>query len=351
MKRVGNLWPEVVAPDNIILAYKKSICQKSHRPAIIKFNEHLADNLQAIQDLLISEQFRTSSYTVRDIYEPKHRKIYILPFAPDRIVQHAVMNVVEPYWTKLMYVHSYSCIPRRGIHVGAQKTMEFIRRNIYCLKCDVSKFYPSIRHDIAYEMIERKIKDRRVLDIFYDVIHSIDGESNVPIGNYMSQWIGNLYLTEMDNLIKQYLKVKDYIRYCDDFILFSKDSSFLMECKEIIEEYLKERLGMTLSKCSLFNLKQGVDFLGYRFFPEGYILLRKTTAKRVKKRCAHLFHLIHHRLIDADVARSSVASMLGWMKWANVNNFKVAVDIYKLYEEVIAYAEEKKLREATKAKI
>ena len=226
--------------------------------------------------------------------------------------------------------------------------MEFIRRNKYCLKCDVSKFYPSIRHDIAYEMIERKIKDKRVLAIFHDVINSIDGETNVPIGNYMSQWIGNLYLTEMDNLIKQYLKVNDYIRYCDDFLLFSKDTRYLIECKEYLDEYLQNRLGMTMSKCELFGLKQGVDFLGYRFFPGGYILLRKTTAKRMKKRCAHLFHLIHHQLIDADVARSSVASMLGWMKWANVNNFRVALDIYKLNDEVIAYAEQKKLRSEAK---
>lgn len=349
MKRVGNLWPYVTTEKNIISAYKKSVTSKGHRPAIKKFNEHLADNLKAIQNLLLYGEFHTGKYTVRDIFEPKHRKIYILPFAPDRIVQHAVMNVVEPYWTSLMYAHSYSCIPKRGIHVGAQKTMEFIRRNKYCLKCDVSKFYPSIRHDVAYEMIERKIKDQKVLDIFYDVINSIDGETNVPIGNYMSQWIGNLYLTEMDNIIKQKLKVKDYIRYCDDFILFSKDSTFLMNCQEYIADYLNTRLGMRLSKCALFNLKQGVDFLGYRFFPDGYILLRKTTAKRMKKRCAHLFHLIHHRLIDADAARSSVASMLGWMKWANSNNFKVALDIYKLYDEVIAYAEEKQIREAAKA--
>lgn len=337
MRRYGNLWPLIVTYDNLYDAERKARKQKGTRHCVQQFEEDLEGNLRRIQQMLIDGTFTTSSYTTRKIYEPKERLIFILPFDPDRIVQHAVMNVVEPIWDKMFFEHSYACRPGKGIHLGVQTTMKFIRRNTYCLKCDVSKFYPSIRHDLAMDMVEHKIKDQKVLDIFWDVINSIEGDKNVPIGNYMSQWLGNLYLTNMDHRIKEELKIRDYIRYCDDFILFHDDHRYLFECAQYLSDYLCDELDMGFSKCELFNVKQGVDFLGYRMFPNRYILLRKNTSKRMKKKVKLLYYLIHHDKIPVEIARSSVASMMGWLKWANTHNLQVAMEIHKLKVEVDEY--------------
>ena len=220
-------------------------------------------------------------------YEPKQRTIYILPFCPDRVVQHALMNILIPIWQPMFIRDSYACITGRGKHAGSRRTMEYVRRNRYCLKCDVHHFYVSVVHDILYEMIERKIKCPDTLWLIRDIVYSFPGGKNVPIGNLTSQWFGNYYLTALDRFVKEHLHVADYVRYCDDFILFGNDKKQLNEFSKAVVEFLADRLQLTLSKCDLFPVSRGVDFLGYRHFPD-YILLRKSTAKRIARRLREL---------------------------------------------------------------
>jgi len=244
-------------------------------------------------------------------------------------VQHALMDVVEPIWDKLFIYDSYACRKGKGIHSGSRRTMEFIRQGGYCLKMDVSKFYASINHDILYEIVQRKIKCPDTLWLLHDIIYSIEGPVNIPIGNYTSQWFGNLYMNELDQMLKTQYKIKHYIRYCDDFILFHKDKNFLREMQAVITDFLEHRLVLKISREALFPVKDGIDFLGYRHFPE-YILLRKSTAKRVKKRLRQLPWLLKAGKITADSLRSSIASTEGWLKWCNAYNFKRSLHLEEL---------------------
>lgn len=125
------------------------------------------------------------------MYEPKKRTIYVLPFYPDRVVQHALINIIEPLWVGLFIKDSYACIKNRGIHVASTRTTEYVKRNKYCLKMDIRSFYPSVNHDILFGIVKRKIKDKDVLWLIEKIIYSFEGESNVPIGNLTSQWFGN----------------------------------------------------------------------------------------------------------------------------------------------------------------
>jgi RNA-directed DNA polymerase len=208
--------------------------------------------------------------------------------------------------------------------------MEFMRAtNGYCLKMDISKFYASINHDILFEIVQRKIKCPDTLWLLKDIIYSIEGPTNIPIGNYTSQWFGNLYLNELDQMIKTEYKIKHYIRYCDDFILFHKDKRVLGELRSVITNFLKDRLALKISREALFPVKDGIDFLGYRHFP-GYILLRKSTAKRVKRRLHKLPSLFKSGMISADSLRSSIASTEGWLKWCNSYNFEQSLKLDEL---------------------
>lgn len=333
MRRHGNLWSVITSKENLEIAHHKAVCGKRTMRNIIKFNQDIDGNLANIQELLITKQFRTSPYHEKIIYEPKQRKIYVLPFNPDRVVQHALMNVVAPIWHDFFISDSYACLVGRGIHNGSRKTMEFVRRNRYVLKCDISKFYPSIDQEILMAIIEKKIKCKDTLWLFDEIVHSFPGGKNVPIGNYTSQWFGNLYLNELDQFVKNELHIRDYVRYCDDFCLFCDDKTVLRNAAERIRDFIEGKLLLRFSKCNLFPVSQGVDFLGYRHF-DNYILLRKSTAKRVRKRLERLPKLYERGEITAEQYRSSVGSTWGWLKHANAHNLAVAMKFREMMEEV-----------------
>lgn len=328
MKRHGNLFEQIISTDNLYLAYRQARKGKAWQRAVKEFNNDVNGNLFNIQQQLI-DGFHTSAYKTKMIHEPKKREIYILPFSPDRIVQHALMNIIEPIWEKLFIFDSYACRKNKGIHAGSRRTMEFLRQNKYCMQSDVSKFYPSIKHDILFEIIQRKIKCSRTLEILKNIVYSLDKGQNVPIGNYTSQWFGNLYLNELDQFLKHEYHIKHYVRYCDDFVIFHNDKKFLNELGEIIKEFLKDKLQLVLKKCSTFPVSQGVDFLGYRHFRE-YILLRKSTTRRVLKRLKRLPMLLDKGRISPEQFRSSLASTNGWLRWANTYNLQLKLNIEQL---------------------
>ena len=159
-------------------------------------------NIQELHHQLMEGTFRTSPYDIFKIYTPKERDIYRLPYYPDRIVHHAVMNILEPIWCSIFTADTYSCIKGKGIHAAARKLKQYLREDPpgtrYCLKIDIRKYYPSIDHDILKQIIRRKIKDRRLLALLDEIIDSAEG---VPIGNYLSQYFANLYLAYFDHWI------------------------------------------------------------------------------------------------------------------------------------------------------
>lgn len=352
MKRYGHLWEEVVRYENIEEAVRLSALGKKAKRNVRRFYSHYDENIKMILEMLSTGKFTTSIYHEKAIFEPKKRIIYILPFMPDRIVQHTIMNVVEPIWDTMFDYHSYSCRKGKGIHVGMCYTSKLVNKYQFVAKNDISKFYPSMSHSKAMYFIERKIKDQKVLDIFNNVINSIGGDTNIPIGNYMSQWIGNLYLDEMDKLIREKIGIKGYVRYCDDFLLFENDKNKLNYAMSKVEEYVHNELGMKFSKKDIFPCTQGVDFLGYRMFPQRKILLRKTTLLRVKRRMNDLIDDFYGGVIEWDEHNiGRVASTIGWLQWCNAHNLSLAYDIYTLElamrKEIKARKLEKKFKVQT----
>jgi len=336
MKRHGGLFEKIVDPENIALAYKKAKKGKTWQDSVKAFEPNMEAKLEELRQKLIDGTFTTSEYRVKIIHEPKEREIFILPFYPDRIVQHAVMNIVAPLWDAMFIYDSYACRKKKGQHAGSKRCMQFTRRNAWVCQFDLSKFYPSIPHEKLMEIIQRKIKDKRVLSLFNDIIDSIGGDRNVPIGNFTSQWFGNLYLNDLDQFVKHRLHVRDYIRYCDDFLLFGNDKEELKRLADKAEAFVVWILGMKLSKKSLYPTSHGIDFLGYRHFPDGKILVRKSTAKRIKKRLKVIPWELKHGKITKEQAVGKLASAHGWLKHANAHNLRRAVRLDELTAEVEA---------------
>jgi len=331
MRRHGNLWQQITSQENIRQAFIQAKKGKGFLHGVRRFQKDEDNNLRKVREMLIDKTFTTSAYTTKYIYEPKKRQIYALPFSPDRIVQHALMQVIIPIWEGLFIHDSYACRKGKGMHKGSQKTMQYVRKYKYCLKCDISKFYPSVDHQVLLQIIKKKIKCKDTLWLIENIIHSMPGGKNVPIGNYTSQWFGNLYMNELDQWLKHEKKFSSFVRYCDDFVLFSDNKKELNAMASEIKDFCDQRLKMKLSKCSVFPVSHGVDFLGYRHF-NNYILLRKSTSKRVKKRLHKLPGQFNEGEITFEQFRSSVASTIGWLKWAKTHNLKRSLNIPQLMQ-------------------
>ena len=316
MKRYKRLWDDFISMENLELAAKKAVKSKKSKASVKKFLDNKSEYLIKLQNDLINNNFHTSGYRIKKIFEPKERIIYILPLYPDHILHHAIINILGPIWTRSFIRDSYACIPGKGLHKASKRLMQFIRRNKYVLQCDIRKFYPSINHQIMFNILKHKIADVRLLNVLRDIIWSCGGENNLPIGNLTSQWMGNVYLNEMDYFVKNVLMCRDYIRYCDDFCLFGNDKQELHRYEKLLEQFLKDNLGLRFSKSVVFPTARGVVFIGYRHFKK-FVMLRKYGVKKITRR---IMNIAQYKDCGA-LAVGQLAAFHGWVKWACGYNF------------------------------
>lgn len=320
MKRYKNLWDKFVSMENLELAAKKAVQSKKSKRVTRAFLANKTELLKKLQQQLCDGTFNTSPYKVRRIFEPKERLIYILPLYPDHVLHHALINILGPIWQSTFIHDSYACIPGRGLHKASQAIMRFVRRNKYVLQCDIRKFYPSINHDVMFDIVKKKIADKKLLDVIENIIRSCGNEKNLPIGNLTSQWMGNVYLNELDHFVKEQLHCRDYIRYCDDFCLFCDDKEKLWEYKARLDEFVQNKLKLTFSKVAVFPVARGVVFIGYRHFRK-FILLRKSGAKKLGRRVMNIARYDDR----SDLAVGQLAAYHGWVKWCNSYHFITSI--------------------------
>lgn len=290
MRRYGHLFEKIYDMDNLRRAHANAKKGKGWYREVQMVDNDPDFYLGELQKMLITQTYQTSEYaTFIKNDTGKVREIFKLPYYPDRICQWAIMQVIEPYLLKRLTNDTYSAIPGRGIHLCLSRLRKALKTDeaetLYCLKIDVRKFYPSIRHDILKQMYRGLFKDEKLLWLLFEIIDSTPGEVGIPIGNYLSQYGGNFYFCTFDHWIKEVKRVKYYYRYMDDCVLLGPDKETLHALRKEIETYFKETLALDLKdNWQVFPVDaRGIDFVGYRVFRD-YTLLRKSTAKNIKKR-------------------------------------------------------------------
>lgn len=307
MKRVNNIYSQIISIENLQLADAIAQMGKAKQYGVQRHNRNAEANIAKLHGMLVDKTFKTSPYTTFTVYEPKERLIFRLPYYPDRIVHHAIMNVIEPVLVGMFTADTYACIKGRGVHKAAKKIKKVLVKHEastrYCLKIDVRKFYPSIDHHILLQQLRRKFKDNDFLQLMEGIITSSDG---LPIGNYLSQSLSNFYLTGFDHWLKQDKKVQHYFRYVDDIIILAGSKEYLHGLRVEIESYLKAALKLDIkSNWQVFPVDvRGIDMLGYRFFRK-YSLLRKT----IKQKFA--------RAVKSNKGQASIAAYKGWASHCN----------------------------------
>ena len=322
MKRLNNLLEQIIDPENIALAHHNAKRGKSDYAEVQMVEKDKEYFLGKIYKMLKERTFTTAPYKNRTIFDSgKIRAISKLPYYPDRIVQHAIMNIIQPVWDKVFIYDCYAAIPGKGIHLGLKRLRGFLRdkeNTQYCLKFDIRKYYPSVSHAILMSLIERKIKCKDTLCLLENVIRSPGGEKGIPIGNYLSQYFANIYLNWFDHWLKEEKNVSYYIRYCDDGVILdgSKERLNLL-LAEITDYFHSLKLDLN-PKTQIFPVdKRGIDFLGYRSF-RTYTLLRKYSVKRLKSRI-RLIKKQSNNLAPQAIL-SSIMSYTGWIKHCNGYN-------------------------------
>ena len=306
MKRIGYLFNAIVQMENLCKADRIAQRGKSKQSGVIEHNKKSFANLQELQQRLINKTFITSPYETFTITDPKERVIYKLPYFPDRILHHAIMNVLEPVFMQVFTADTYSCIKGRGVHLALRKLKAALQNETettYCLKLDIKKFYPSINHAVLKQLLCRKFKDNDLLQLLNEIIDSTEG---LPIGNYLSQFLANFYLTAFDRWLKEQKRVKHYFRYADDMVILSDNKQHLHDLLQEIKHYLHTELKLEVkSNYQVFPVNnRGIDFLGYKVY-HSHSLLRK----RIKKNFI--------RKMQGPAEPPTVASYLGWAKHCN----------------------------------
>lgn len=339
MKRIGNLYQQIISVENLQLADINARKGKLKTYGVRHHDRDREANILNLHEALKNHTFKTSDYDVFTIFEPKERLIYRLPYYPDRIVHHAIMNILKPIWMKVFTADSYSCIDGRGIG-GCRKNVQKIIRDReatrWCLKFDIRKFYPSIDHEILKMIIRRKIKDPELLWLLDEIIDSADG---IPIGNYLSPYFANLYLSYFDHWLKEVKKVKHYFRYADDIVIFAQTKEECHQLQVECADYLRNELKLEMKgNWQVFRIAEnhrdkngrGLDFVGFVFY-HSETRIRKGIKKNFCKACAKLKHRTD---LDDRQYKMRIASWLGWAKYSDSDRLTCKILRPNIYEQI-----------------
>ena len=344
MKRLGNIYEKICEIENIKTAIIKASLGKRDKKFVQKVTGSLDYYAEMVQKMLIDKTYIPSPYTIKVIQDgasKKERTIYKPRFYPDQIIHWALMLQLMPVIMRGMYEYTCGSVPGRGTSYGQKTLRKWLDNDYhgtkYCLKMDVSKFYPSVDTRLLKEMFRTKIKDNDCLWLIDSVIDS--NKNGLPIGNYTSQWFSNFFLQGLDHYIKEVLKVKYYIRYVDDLVLLGSNKKSIHKIRLQIGQYLKSIHLVMKQDWQVFLITtRAIDFLGFRFF-RNKTILRKRIALRMRRRMVKISKKDGLNYKDA----CAVISYWGWIKRSDSYNFynryvKPKISIEKAKRRISYYA-------------
>jgi RNA-directed DNA polymerase len=335
MKRVAGLWDSLISWENLLGAARKARRGKRDGGAVQRFEFDLEANLLRLQTELTGGTYTPGPFRTHWIFRPKRRLISAAPYR-DRVVHHALMNVLEPILDRHFHTHSYACRTGKGTHAAADRTQKLLGRHRYFVQMDIRKYFPSIDHSILKNLFRRKIKDSRVLRLMDLIVdHSNPQEefveyfpgddlfapfrrrSGLPVGNLTSQWFANWYLTPLDHFVTSRLRLSGYVRYCDDFIICHDSRRVLSEAIQSVRGSLAAfRLRLHTCRLHVRPSRSGLTFVGYRIWAS-HRLVRKANVREFRRRVWWMRRSYAAGQIEWDEIRPRLASWVGHARQAN----------------------------------
>jgi retron-type reverse transcriptase len=337
MKTYKHLYPQVYDFENIYLAYRKARKGKRGRAQPAQFERVQDDELLNLQEQLQTFSYKPGAYHSFYIHDPKKRLISAAPFR-DRVVHHALCRIIEPIWERRFIHDSYANRVGKGTHRALDRTQSFARGNQYFLQCDVKQFFPSIDHAVLQKEFSRLIRDEGILWLCDQILQSgvgilseeykmvyFNGDDllaanrprGLPIGNLTSQFWANVYLNGFDHFVKRELKGESYVRYVDDFLLFSNDKLELADWKnEIIHKLAELRLTLHEECAQIFPTATGIPFLGFRIYPD-HRLLKTRKAIHFRRRLKHLLQEYSNGTLELSKLQQTIQSWVHYIGYGD----------------------------------
>lgn len=325
MKRASNLIPLIADPDNLRFAFWKSRKGKEGKAEVRAYRKDLDLNLLRLREQILGANVEVGQYNYFTIYDPKERVICAASF-PERVLHHALMNVCHKVFEDFQIFDSYATRVGKGTYAALNRAEKFQKTHPWFLKLDVRKYFDSIDQKILLELLERRFKDPILLSIFEQIIKSYQTEAGkgVPIGNLTSQYFANFYLAFADRYVKEELKIKAYVRYMDDMVLWHLDKEQLVEAGKQLKAFLKEKLKLDLKIMQLNKSAKGLTFVGYRLFPH-ITKLSPRSKKRFKQKLKAYFHYLDTGEWSQHDLQRHVLPLLAFTEHASVLNFRKTV--------------------------
>jgi retron-type reverse transcriptase len=322
MKRIGFLLEQIAEHENLRIGFWKASRMKTGKKEVIDFQNNLEKNLSNLREQLLDLSLDIGDYHYFTIYDPKERIICAASF-PERVLHHAIMNICDSYFEKFQIYNSYATRKNKGTFAAVEQAHNFTKRNEFFLKLDVRKYFDSIDHNILMNLLERKFKDTKLLEIFEQIINSYSTSLNkgLPIGNLTSQYFANYYLAFADHFIKENLQVKCFVRYMDDMVLWSTNKAKLKDDFKRVRAFLSEQLSLTLKPQLLNYSSKGLPFLGYLLFPNMIKLNSRSKKRFVKKVKLYDYKLSNEEWSQADYQRH-ILPLLDFVKKADTYNYR-----------------------------
>lgn len=316
-------YQEIISIENLFAAWAEFLHGKSKKNDVREFGLNLSDNLVSLHQDLVNFTYTHGSYDAFKISDPKPRDIHKAK-VKDRVLHHAIYRQMYPLFNRTFIADSYSCQMDKGVHKALDKFQSFglkagrnNTKTVWILKCDIKKFFANINHKILLDILAAYISDKNTMWLMETIVASFDcgtKGTGLPLGNLTSQLFCNIYMNEFDQFVKHKLKAKHYIRYADDFVFFSNSRTQLENLIPYLALFLKNRLRLKLHPDKIFikTLGSGVDFLGWKHFPNHRVL--RTMTKR------RMFKGIKNR-----PKNPTLQSYLGLMKHGNAFGLKQEV--------------------------
>lgn len=322
-RTVNSIWDKVIDFGNLYFAYRAAGHGKRYRREALCFSKDLEENLIILQNELIWEMYKPIPFRQFCVFEPK-RRLISAPAFRDRVVHHALVQIIEPYFERRFISESFACRKGLGTHAAMKHVVQCCRAakrrwgSYYVLKCDIHKFFPSINHDVLKRAIRRTISDPKVIHLLNIIIDSFEPAGRgIPIGALTSQLLANVYLDQLDHFIKDECGVKYYARYVDDFLIIHNEKKYLKEMLIKIDIFVSEKLDVSLNpKTGIFPGRHGIDFCGYRIWP-AYVKPRKATIKRAKRRFKKMAKTYQKSPKILERAHQSIQSFLGYIHYCS----------------------------------
>jgi|WetSurMetagenome_2_1015567.scaffolds.fasta_scaffold02993_5 RNA-directed DNA polymerase len=334
---VEHIFEEIISLPNLFSAWREFSRGKRSKVDVLIFEENLERNIFKLHDELGAGKYVHGSYENFYVRDPKLRLIS-KACVRDRLVHQAVFQVLYHIFDRKFAHDSYSCRIEKGNHAAVRRLNSFCHKvsdnfnqPAFALKCDVKKFFASIDRKILFEIIKRTVKDEKALTLIKTILLSFNPQEAIglPLGNVTSQLFANIYLNELDWFIKRELKIKFYLRYCDDFIVLDKDKNNLLAIIPLLRIFLGEELKLKLHerKIIIRKLNQGMDFLGYVMLPH-YSVLRTKTRNRAVRKIKIKKDKLKNGLISEDYFNNSLKSHLGMLKHCHGHKNKAKIAGY-----------------------